>query len=294
MTQLERLRSTLWPPPRVPLQAHAAFGVPGSALHLGREPGERGHPGNGHRACWRRRRLPRASRWFATPLQRLVAGGTALRVQSVGPDELQRLRYRCATLRRRAGATGDEPRGGPGPGGGDLRRGGGTDVPADPAQFSRGRRPTVRIRWTLGPKGEGRGPPRTSRRPSGSSFVRARLGCESGSRSTTPPGCPRGLATTWSSCSRISDTASACGPARALWAEIDRAIVDQAPLLWLDNGIAVDFVSERVGNDQRNLQWGRCSISSGSDSRPAAVSVQHLVKEPTELDATQPVWRSHR
>jgi peptide/nickel transport system substrate-binding protein len=43
--------------------------------------------------------------------------------------------------------------------------------------------------------------------------------------------------------------------AGALWAEIDRAIVDQAPFLWLVNPIAVEFVSERVGNYQWSLQW---------------------------------------
>jgi peptide/nickel transport system substrate-binding protein len=41
----------------------------------------------------------------------------------------------------------------------------------------------------------------------------------------------------------------------ALWAEIDHAMVDQAPYLWLVNPIAVDFVSERVGNYQFSLNW---------------------------------------
>ena len=44
--------------------------------------------------------------------------------------------------------------------------------------------------------------------------------------------------------------------AGALWAEIDRAIVHQAPYLWLANGIDVDFVSERVGNYQWSPQYG--------------------------------------
>ena len=44
--------------------------------------------------------------------------------------------------------------------------------------------------------------------------------------------------------------------AGALWAEIDRAIVDQAPYLWLVNPIDVEFVSERVGNYQYSPQWG--------------------------------------
>ncbi len=41
-----------------------------------------------------------------------------------------------------------------------------------------------------------------------------------------------------------------------LWSEIDRAIVDQAPYVWLVNPIAVEFVSERVGNYQLRPQWG--------------------------------------
>jgi YVTN family beta-propeller protein len=47
-------------------------------------------------------------------------------------------------------------------------------------------------------------------------------------------------------------------PAKAgkLWAEIDREIVDQAPHVWLVNLIAIEFVSERVGNYQYSKQWG--------------------------------------
>ena len=44
--------------------------------------------------------------------------------------------------------------------------------------------------------------------------------------------------------------------AGALWAEIDRAIVDQAPYVWLTNPNTIGFVSERVGNYQFSLQWG--------------------------------------
>ena len=44
--------------------------------------------------------------------------------------------------------------------------------------------------------------------------------------------------------------------AGALWADVERAIVDQAPYVWLENGIGVEFVSERVGNYQWSLQWG--------------------------------------
>jgi peptide/nickel transport system substrate-binding protein len=47
-------------------------------------------------------------------------------------------------------------------------------------------------------------------------------------------------------------------PAQAgvLWAEIDRAIVDQAPYMWLVNLIAIEFVAERMGNYQYSKQWG--------------------------------------
>ena len=44
--------------------------------------------------------------------------------------------------------------------------------------------------------------------------------------------------------------------AGALWAKVDRAIVDQAPYVWLGNPIFADFVSERVGNFQQHPQWG--------------------------------------
>ena len=63
--------------------------------------------------------------------------------------------------------------------------------------------------------------------------------------------------------------------AGALWAEIDRAIVDQAPYVWLVNPIAVEFVSERVGNYQYSHAVGHaCSISSGFGSpRPASSTI---------------------
>jgi peptide/nickel transport system substrate-binding protein len=44
--------------------------------------------------------------------------------------------------------------------------------------------------------------------------------------------------------------------AGALWAEIDREIVDQAPYMWLFNLVRIEFVSERVGNYQWSAQWG--------------------------------------
>ena len=51
---------------------------------------------------------------------------------------------------------------------------------------------------------------------------------------------------------QIDDPAAA----GTLWAEVDRAIVDQAPYVWLANPIDVQFVSERVGNYQYSQQWG--------------------------------------
>jgi YVTN family beta-propeller protein len=39
------------------------------------------------------------------------------------------------------------------------------------------------------------------------------------------------------------------------WAEVDRAITDQAPWVFLVNGIQVDFVSERLENYQYNPWW---------------------------------------
>ena len=45
-------------------------------------------------------------------------------------------------------------------------------------------------------------------------------------------------------------------PARPLGPILDRAIVDQAPYVWLTNPNSVQFVSERVGNYQSSLQWG--------------------------------------
>jgi peptide/nickel transport system substrate-binding protein len=42
----------------------------------------------------------------------------------------------------------------------------------------------------------------------------------------------------------------------ALWAEVDRAIVEEAPYVWLVNPILIEFVSDRVGNYQYSPQWG--------------------------------------
>jgi peptide/nickel transport system substrate-binding protein len=58
--------------------------------------------------------------------------------------------------------------------------------------------------------------------------------------------------------------------AGALWAEIDRAIVDQTPYVWLTNPNTIGFVSERVGNYQFSLPSGILLNSSGSGSRDGA------------------------
>ena len=50
-----------------------------------------------------------------------------------------------------------------------------------------------------------------------------------------------------------ADDPAASGP---LWAEIDRAIVKQAPFVWLVNPPALVFASERVGNYQVSLSQG--------------------------------------
>jgi YVTN family beta-propeller protein len=50
-----------------------------------------------------------------------------------------------------------------------------------------------------------------------------------------------------------TETPAASGEA---WAEVDRAITDQAPFVSLVNPIDVDFVSERLGNYQYNPEWG--------------------------------------
>ncbi|MFN2628401.1 MAG: ABC transporter substrate-binding protein [Gaiellaceae bacterium] len=59
---------------------------------------------------------------------------------------------------------------------------------------------------------------------------------------------------------RLTDRALALGvqnPAAAnrLWAQVDRAVTDQAPLLVMNNPRAVNFVSKRVRNYQYNKLW---------------------------------------
>lgn len=41
----------------------------------------------------------------------------------------------------------------------------------------------------------------------------------------------------------------------ALWASINRKVVDEALYVWLVNPVAVDFVSARVGNYQYSPTW---------------------------------------
>ena len=88
-------------------------------------------------------------------------------------------------------------------------------------------------------------PPRISS-PTGS-HVRRNL-------SPSPGFCDPGIDAMIDRASRVQlEDPAAAGP---LWAEIDRAIVDQAPYLWLVNPGDVEFVSERVGNYQFSPQWG--------------------------------------
>ena len=51
-------------------------------------------------------------------------------------------------------------------------------------------------------------------------------------------------------------------PDGELWAEIDRAIVDKAPYIWLVSTSDVGFVSERIGNYQVSTQLGRAPRSA--------------------------------
>jgi peptide/nickel transport system substrate-binding protein len=44
--------------------------------------------------------------------------------------------------------------------------------------------------------------------------------------------------------------------AGAAWAQIDRAITLQAPWIFLENDRSYDVLATRVGNHQRNPQWG--------------------------------------
>ena len=46
------------------------------------------------------------------------------------------------------------------------------------------------------------------------------------------------------------------GAASRLWRQVDHDIVQQAPWVFLQNGLRATLVSRRVGNYQYNPQWG--------------------------------------
>ena len=52
---------------------------------------------------------------------------------------------------------------------------------------------------------------------------------------------------------QISDLAGA----PTLWAAIDKAVVDEAPIVPFSNGVSYDFVSPRVGNYQHHPHFGQ-------------------------------------
>jgi len=89
--------------------------------------------------------------------------------------------------------------------------------------------------------------------PAASNFITNRFTCDS----SYPPSArfcdPRIDAMIDRATQMQIDDPAAAG---ALWAEIDRAIVDKAPYVWLINPIAVEFVSKRVGNYQYSQEWG--------------------------------------
>jgi peptide/nickel transport system substrate-binding protein len=51
---------------------------------------------------------------------------------------------------------------------------------------------------------------------------------------------------------QVSDPAGA----PALWAEIDKAVVDEAPIIPFSNSVSYDFTSPRVGNYQHHPHYG--------------------------------------
>jgi YVTN family beta-propeller protein len=89
--------------------------------------------------------------------------------------------------------------------------------------------------------------------PAASNFISNRFTCDT-SYSPSAGFCDPQIDAKIDRATRMQiDDPAAAGP---LWAEVDRAIVDQAPYVWLVNGIDVEFVSERVGNYQYSQQWG--------------------------------------
>lgn len=89
--------------------------------------------------------------------------------------------------------------------------------------------------------------------PAASNFITNRFTCDA-SYSPSPGFCDPRIDAMIDRATRLQlhDPAAAS----QLWAEVDRAIVDQAPYVWLMNPIAVEFVSARVGNYQYSQQWG--------------------------------------
>jgi YVTN family beta-propeller protein len=89
--------------------------------------------------------------------------------------------------------------------------------------------------------------------PAASNFITNRFTCDA-SYSPSPGFCDPQIDAMIDRATRLQlhDPAAAS----QLWAEVDRAIVDQAPYVWLMNPIAVEFVSARVGNYQYSQQWG--------------------------------------
>jgi len=87
--------------------------------------------------------------------------------------------------------------------------------------------------------------------PSASNFITNRFRCNA-SFAPSAGFCVRAIDRMIDRATRERDSAAA----GAKWAEIDRAIVDEPPYVRLMNAIAVELVSERVGNYVWNLQWG--------------------------------------
>jgi YVTN family beta-propeller protein len=89
--------------------------------------------------------------------------------------------------------------------------------------------------------------------PSASNFISDRFNCAA-SWTPSPHLCDPSIDALIDRAARMPNHDPAASG--ELWSEIDRAIVDQAPYLWFMNLIAVEFVSERVGNYQWSTQWG--------------------------------------
>jgi YVTN family beta-propeller protein len=89
--------------------------------------------------------------------------------------------------------------------------------------------------------------------PAASNFISPKFKCHA----TFAPSarfCDRGIDEMINRATQMQlDDPAAAG---ALWAEIDRVIVDQAPYLWLASANGIEFVSERLGNYQYSPQWG--------------------------------------